>query len=87
MIAREVVQEGSPVMSEPKAGVRVWVRFEGSVQRGTISTINQRHNQLTSDDAGVMIVVEGGRSVVATTVAARGAVWDFDTAGATGGRT
>jgi len=87
MIAREVVQEGSPVMSEPKAGARVWVRFEGSVQRGTISTINQRHNQLTSDDAGVMIVVEGGRSVVATTVAARGAVWDFDTVGATGGRT
>jgi len=75
------------VMSEPKAGARVWVRFDGSVRRGTISTISQRDNQLTSDDAGVMIVLDGGISVVATTVAARGTVWDFDTAGATGGTT
>jgi len=78
---------GTAVMSEPKAGARVWVRFDGSVRRGTISTISQRDNRLTSDDAGVMIVLDGGTSVVATTVAARGAVWDFDIAGATGGTT
>jgi len=74
-------------MWEPKTGGRVWVRFEGSVKRGTISTIRHRNHQLTSDDADVTIVLDGGTSVVATTVAARGAVWDFDAAGATGGTT
>jgi hypothetical protein len=81
------MREGAAAMSNPQAGERVWVRFDGSVKRGTISTVRQKDGQLIRDDAAVTIVLDGGTSVVATTVAARGAVWDFDTARATGGTT
>jgi len=74
-------------MSEPKAGARVWVRCDGSVKRGTISTVRHRTDQLASDDVGVTIVLDGATSVVATTVAARGSVWDFDSAAAKGSTT
>jgi hypothetical protein len=74
-------------MSEPKAGARVWVRSNGSVERGTIAVVADDGGYLAGNDPGVTIVVDGGTSVVATTVAARGSVWDFESAGATGGTT
>ena len=74
-------------MPEPKAGARVWVRCEGSIQRGTVSTVRHRDGQLAGDDAGVTIVLDGGATVVATTVAQRGNSWDFDNEAATRGTT
>jgi len=64
-------------MSKPLAGARVWVCFEGSVQRGTISVVNDEGGYLTGTDAGVTIVLDGGTSVVATTLASRGTFWDL----------
>ena len=40
-------------MSKLEAGARVWVRFDGSVQRGTISVVSDEGGYLTGTDAGI----------------------------------
>ena len=81
------MREGATVMSEPKAGARVWIRSDGSVKRGTISIVADDGGYLAGDDTGVTIVLDGGKCVVATTLASRGAIWDLDREVAAGGTT
>jgi hypothetical protein len=81
------MREGATVMLEPKAGARVWVRSDGSVKRGTISVVADDGGYLAGNDPGVTIVLDGGTSVVATTVASRGTIWDLDGEAAVGGTT
>ena len=65
-------------MAESKSGARVWIHCDdGSTQRGTISIVNGNNGGF-ANDTGVMIVLDGGTTVVATTVAQRGELWDFD---------
>jgi hypothetical protein len=81
------MREGATVMSEPKAGARVWVRSNGSVERGTIAVVADDGGYLAGNDPGVTIVVDGGTSVVATTLASRGTIWDLDGEAAASGTT
>jgi len=74
-------------MSKPQAGACVWVRSDGSVKRGTILVVADEGGYLAGNDTGVTIVLDGGTSVVATTLASRGTIWDLDGEAAAGGTT
>lgn len=57
------------------AGARVWVKNADTVQLGVVQTIAPSAGYFRSEGA-LVIVLDDGRGVVATTMASRGTRWD-----------
>jgi hypothetical protein len=57
------------------AGSRVWVKDNNQVQFGVIETIATTSGYFTNTGS-MVIVMDDGRRVLATTMAARGTTWD-----------
>jgi hypothetical protein len=57
------------------AGARVWVKNADTVQFGVVQTIAPSAGYFRSEGA-LVIVLDDGRGVVATTMTSRGTRWD-----------
>ena len=57
------------------AGSRVWIKENDQVRFGVIETIATTSGYLTNKGS-MVIVMDDGRRVLATTTAARGTTWD-----------
>ena len=57
------------------AGSRVWVKYNDQVQFGVIETIATTSDYFTNKGS-MVIVMDDGRRILATTMRARGTTWD-----------
>jgi hypothetical protein len=57
------------------AGSRVWIKENDEVQFGVIETIATTSGYFTNKGS-MVIVMDGGHRILATTMAARGTTWD-----------
>ena len=62
-------------MRKLSAGSRVWIKNGNELQFGVIETIGS-WNGYFKVEGSLVIRLEGGNGVVATTMAARGTTWD-----------
>jgi hypothetical protein len=62
-------------MTGVSAGSRVWVKENDEVQFGVIETIATTSGYF-STKGSMVIVMDDGHRVLATTMAARGTIWD-----------
>jgi hypothetical protein len=62
-------------MREISAGSRVWVKYDDEVRFGVIETIATTSGYFTNTGS-MVIVMDDGRRILATTMRARGATWD-----------
>jgi hypothetical protein len=62
-------------MRKISAGSRVWIKENDEVQFGVIETISTTSGYFTSNGS-MVIVMDGGQRILATSMAARGTTWD-----------
>ena len=60
----------------PTKGARVWVRVDGKTRCGAITSEPGESHFLNCQ--GVVIVLDGGTTIIATTDATRGTQWDLE---------
>jgi hypothetical protein len=75
MHAARLSEAQGHVMSGISAGSRVWIKQNDEVQFGVIQTIATTTGYFTTKGS-MVIVMDGGHSVLATTMAGRGKTWD-----------
>ena len=63
------------VMRGISAGARVWVKNADTVQFGVVQTTTPSAGYFAIEGS-LVIVLDGGRGVVATTITSRGTIWD-----------
>jgi hypothetical protein len=57
------------------AGVRVWVKTDGTVRQGVVSSVSEPSGVLGNQPL-VTILLDDGGGVVATSLTTRGELWD-----------
>ena len=62
-------------MRRISAGSRVWIKENDEVQFGVIETISTTSGYFTRKGS-MVIVMDGGQRILATSIAARGTTWD-----------
>jgi hypothetical protein len=73
--ARSSYPNKMPQMDTVTAGARVWVKTNGTVRHGVVSSVGATSGVLESDQPHVTIVLDDSAGVVATSLATRGEFW------------
>jgi len=65
-------------MANLEVGTRVWVRRDGTIDRGVIARLSTTLDDLGRRRGSVTIVLDAGTTAVATTTEACGTLWGFE---------